>query len=206
VAAIGNHDIEAGHPVYDKLVKEVKAPMICANIVDEKTGRPYFPPYVVIKRQGIKIAVLGLTEPKITEQLPNAFWSGLDVLDMVETARKWVPIIQTKEKPDLLIGLFHAGADYTYGGQTADTPKNENASQLVVEKIPGFDFILIGHDHAGWDGIIIYLSPFSPTKRGWCKDPTDRSCPYTDPWPSRSHPVWWNFAPQKWDRVSPSPG
>lgn len=171
---LGNHDIEAGHAVYDKLAKEVKAPMICANIVDEKTGEPYFAPYAIIKRQGVKIAVLGLTEPKITEQLPRAFWSGMDVLDMVETAKKWVPIIQAKEKPDLLVGLFHAGADYTYGGQTADTPKNESASQLVVERVPGFDFILIGHDHAGWDGM-----GFDPVtkKKGWVKDPEGKAVP-----------------------------
>lgn len=47
VATIGNHDIEAGHAVYDKLAKEVKAPMICANINKEGTDEPYFPPVSV---------------------------------------------------------------------------------------------------------------------------------------------------------------
>ncbi|PKL08132.1 MAG: bifunctional metallophosphatase/5'-nucleotidase [Spirochaetae bacterium HGW-Spirochaetae-7] len=175
VVTVGNHDIEAGHPVYDKLVKEVKAPMICANIVKEGTDEPYFPPYAVITRQGVKIAILGLTQPKITEQLPKAFWSGMDVLDMVDTARKWVPIIQAKEKPDILIGLFHAGVDYTYGGQTADTPKNENPSQLVVERVPGFDFIFVGHDHAGWEGK--GYDPVAKTKTVDVKDPSGKIVP-----------------------------
>ncbi len=175
VATIGNHDIEAGHPVYDKLVKEVQAPMICANIVKEGTDEPYFPPYAVITRQGVKIAILGLTQPKITEQLPKAFWAGMDVLDMVETAKKWVPIIQEKEKPDILIGLFHAGVDYTYGGQTADTPKNENPSQLVVERVTGFDFIFVGHDHAGWDGK--GYDPVAKTKTVDVKDPSGKVVP-----------------------------
>jgi len=175
VATIGNHDIEAGHPVYDKLVKEVSAPIICANIVKEGTDEPYFPPYAIITRQGVKIAVLGLTEPKITEQLPKAFWEGMDVLDMVETAKKWVPIIQEKEKPDVLIGLFHAGVDYTYGGQTADTPKNESASQLVVERVAGFDFIFVGHDHAGWDGK--GYDPVAKAKNVDVKDPSGKIVP-----------------------------
>ncbi|HAE21700.1 MAG TPA: bifunctional metallophosphatase/5'-nucleotidase [Spirochaetaceae bacterium] len=149
---VGNHDIEAGHPVYDKLVDELKMPFICANVVKEGSGEPYFEPYAIIKRQGIKIAILGLTEPGITHQLPKAFWEGMDVLDMVDTAKKWVPIIQEKEKPDLIIGLFHAGVDWTYGGATADTPKNESGSQLVAERVAGFDLIFVGHDHAGWDG------------------------------------------------------
>ncbi|MEJ5183546.1 MAG: 5'-nucleotidase C-terminal domain-containing protein, partial [Rectinemataceae bacterium] len=84
---------------------------------------------------------------------PPQFWTGMEFEDMVESAQKWVRIIQEKEKPDLLIGLFHAGVDYTYGGVTRDTRFNENAAQVVAEKVPGFDMIFVGHDHAGWDGM-----------------------------------------------------
>lgn len=175
VVTAGNHDIEAGHPVYDKLVKEFQMPFICANIVREDNGEPYFKPYAIVTRQGVKIAILGLTEPKITEQLPYAFWSGLDITDMVETAKKWIPIIQAKEKPDLIVGLFHAGVDWTYGGQTAETPKNESASQLVVERVPGFDFILVGHDHAGWSGK--GWDAVAKTKTVDVKDPSGKIVP-----------------------------
>jgi 2',3'-cyclic-nucleotide 2'-phosphodiesterase/3'-nucleotidase len=70
---------------------------------------------------------------------------------MVETAEKWISIIREKEKPDLIVGLFHAGVDYTYNNEKVDTYKNENASQLVAEQVPGFDVVFIGHDHAGWN-------------------------------------------------------
>ncbi len=152
VVTVGNHDIEAGHAVYDKLVKEFKIPYLCANVVDEKTRQPYFKPYTVIVRKGIKIAVLGLTEPGVTTQLPYQLWAGLDIEDMVDTAKKWTPIIQEKEKPDLIVGLFHAGVDYTYNGAKADDKLNESASQLVAERVAGFDLIFVGHDHSGWDG------------------------------------------------------
>jgi 2',3'-cyclic-nucleotide 2'-phosphodiesterase/3'-nucleotidase len=148
---VGNHDIEAGHAVYDRLYSEVKAPVLCANAV-KADGTPYFKPYTVIVRQGVKIAVLGMITPKIPDWLPPQFWTGMSFVDMVETAKKWVPIIQAKEKPDLLIGLFHAGVDYTFGGASIDTPCNENAAQLVAQLVPGFDIILAGHDHQGWDG------------------------------------------------------
>ena len=148
---VGNHDIETGHEVYDKLYREVKATLLCANAV-RANGTPYFKPYTVIVRKGFKIAILGMITPKIPDWLPPQFWSGMTFVDMVETAKKWVPIIQEKEKPDLLVGLFHAGVDYSYGGTTRDTPDNENAAQLVAELVPGFDVILAGHDHVGWDG------------------------------------------------------
>jgi 2',3'-cyclic-nucleotide 2'-phosphodiesterase/3'-nucleotidase len=148
---VGNHDIEAGHPVYDKLFDEIRAPVLCANAV-KADGNPYFTPYSVIWRQGVKIVILGMITPKIPDWLPPQFWTGMKFVDMVETAQKWVPIIQKNEHPDLLIGLFHAGVDYSYGGSTADTKENENAAQLVAQKVAGFDAIFVGHDHSGWDG------------------------------------------------------
>ena len=36
----GNHDVETGHAVYDKWIKEVKCPMLGANIIDTKTNKP----------------------------------------------------------------------------------------------------------------------------------------------------------------------
>lgn len=149
---VGNHDIEAGHAVYDKLYRELKAPVVCANILKED-GSPYFRPYMTLTRQGVKIAILGMITPRIADWLPPQFWTGMQFADMVETARKWVPIIQEKEKPDLLIGLFHSGVDYSYLGANRDTLFNENSSQLVAEQVSGFDLVFVGHDHLGWDGL-----------------------------------------------------
>lgn len=146
-AAVGNHDIEAGHPVYDKVVREFGFPWLAANVTDLQTGQPYFQPYTVMKRQGLKIAVLGMITPGIPKWLPSHLWKGLEFEDMIETARKWVPIIQEKEQPDLLIGLFHSGFNYNYAGENKDTPRNENASLLVAQQVDGFDVIVSGHDH-----------------------------------------------------------
>ena len=150
-ATVGNHDIEPGHPVYDKLDKEFNFPWMAANAVDVKTGKPYFKPYTIIEKNGIKIAILGQITPGIPNWLPKKIWSGIDFQDMILTAKKWVKIIKEKEKPDLLIGLFHSGVEANYNGQTADMPRNENASQLVAEQVPGFDVVFVGHDHHGWN-------------------------------------------------------
>lgn len=150
-ASVGNHDIETGHPVYDRINKEFKFPWMAANAVTKKTGKPYFKPYTIIKRKGVKIAVLGLITPAIPNWLPEKIWAGMEFQDMIETARKWVKIIKEKEKPDVLVGLFHSGVEWNYNNQTADMPKNENASELVAEKVPGFDVVFTGHDHKIWN-------------------------------------------------------
>lgn len=171
-ATIGNHDIETGHPVYDKFRKQIWFPWLAANAINKETGEPYFDPYVVIERKGIKIAVLGLITPSVPNWLPEFLWEGIEFEDMIESARKWIPIIKEKEKPDLIVGLFHSGVDYTYNDEDAETYKNENASQLVAEQVPGFDVVFVGHDHAGWnykieneegDSVLI-LGPLSRAK------------------------------------------
>lgn len=149
IITMGNHDIEAGHTVYDKIVKEIKAPVIVANLINEKTKEPYFKPYSIIKKSGIKIAILGMIEPAIERQLPKILYEGIRAEDMIECAKKWIKIIKEKEKPDLIIGLFHSGANYT---EDKEKYKNENASQLVAQEVDGFDIIFVGHDHQGWSG------------------------------------------------------
>ncbi len=154
-ATIGNHDIEAGHYVYDKLVKEFSFPWLAANAIDIETNEPYFKPYTIIRKKGVKIAILGLITPGIPGWLPENLWEGIEFEDMVESAKYWVPKIQQDEKPDILIGLFHAGHDFTYGGKTKETNKNENASILVAEQVSGFDIVFIGHDHDEFNEFVI---------------------------------------------------
>lgn len=142
-ATVGNHDIEPGHAVYDKLVKEFAFPWLAANAVRNSDGEPYFQPYTIIEKQGVKIAVLGLITPAIPKWLPEKIWSGMHFEPMVESAQKWMKIIQEKEKPDFVIGLFHSGA----GEEHENESSHENASILVAKHVPGFDMVICGHDH-----------------------------------------------------------
>ena len=141
--SFGNHDVETGHGVYDKWSKEVKCPTLGANIVDRATGKPYATPYYIIKRKGVKIAILGMLTPAIPNWLDEKLWSGLEFEDIKTSSRKWIEIIQKKEKPDVIIGLFHSGHD---GGITTDK-YCENEAETVAKEVPGFDAIMYGHDH-----------------------------------------------------------
>lgn len=144
---IGNHDIEAGHPVYDKYNKGLNFPLMAANALNSNTSRPYFKPYYIVERQGVKIVVLGLITPSIPNWLPENLWSGMYFDDMVESAKYWVKTIKDVENPDLLIGLFHSGFNASYGETNPIMKFNENASLLVAKEVPGFDAVFGGHDH-----------------------------------------------------------
>ncbi len=142
---VGNHDIEAGHSVYDRLVKEYNFPLLAANAVD-KAGDPYFKPFAIVEKNGLKIAVFGLITPAVPTWLPPELYSGIEFTDMVEAAKRWMPVMK-KEKPDLIIGLFHSGWDERDIENSGTGSSFENGSASVAWEVPGFDIIFNGHDH-----------------------------------------------------------
>lgn len=147
---IGNHDVETGHAVYDRWRSQNRMPLLGANVIDNKSGQPYLRPYVILEKDGVRIAVLGLLTPAIPAWLPENLWSGLSFEDMVTSAKKWMPIIKSNENPDIIIGLFHSGHDETM--RTGEFI--ENASLKIAREVPGFDALLIGHDHQKFHEVI----------------------------------------------------
>ena len=139
----GNHDVETGHAVYDKWISELKCPTLGANIIDAKSGQPYVKPYLMVERDGVRIAILGLLTPAIPNWLPESLWEGLRFEEMTACARKWVKILREQEKADAIIGLFHSGWD---GGIVTDE-YDEDAAKKVAEEVEGFDVVFYGHDH-----------------------------------------------------------
>lgn len=147
---VGNHDIETGHNVYDRWISLQKSPTLGANIISTSTNEPYLPPYTIIERSGVRIAVLGLITPAIPGWLPENLWSGMRFEEMTTSAAKWVKHIKDVERPDLTVGLFHSGRDSTK--TTGNTI--ENGSLLVAKHVPGFDIVMMGHDHSLFNSTI----------------------------------------------------
>lgn len=152
-ATMGNHDIEAGPAVYNKLMRQAKFPLLGANIIDSTFNLPYFKPYTIINRKGKKIAVLGMITPHVPKWLPRSLYIGMRFEDMITSAQGWVNHIRRVEKPDVLIGLFHTGST-----RAGESPQNyymaENAARLIAENVPGIDIIFSGHDHRRYNEFI----------------------------------------------------
>ena len=139
----GNHDVETGHKVYDKWIRELDCPTLGANIIDLKSQKPYVEPYIMLERDGVRIAVLGMLTPAIPNWLHQRLWSGMRFEEMVSCARQWVKVLREKEQADVIVGLFHSGWE---GGITTDQ-YDEDATRRVAEEVEGFDVIFFGHDH-----------------------------------------------------------
>ena len=166
VGVVGNHDIEPGHAVYDKINNEFKFPWLAANAVIAGTNEPYFQPYVYLKRDKIKIAIIGLITPNIPNWLPPSIFEGIDFLDMEESAKHWIEVVKRKHDPDIIIGVFHAGIGSNDAGHL-----DENASKRIAINVPGFDAIFCGHDHQKY---VEELENIDGNKV-WMLDPSSRA-------------------------------
>ena len=148
---VGNHDIEPGHQVYDKWIREVRCPLLGANIVkagsdgkaNTKNIYEGLQPYSIHYIDGVKIAVIGMLTPAIPNWLNKSIWKGMEFEEMTSCARKWIRYLKDVEHPDLIFGLFHSGKD----GGIVTPDYEENATAAVAKEVPGFDIIFFGHDH-----------------------------------------------------------
>jgi len=138
---VGNHDIETGHSTYDKVTAELSIPYLAANAIDTKTGKPYFEPYTILNRNGVKIAVIGLTNPNIPNWLSPDLWDGIEFKAIVPVLEQWVEYVRENEKPHFVIAAMHAGL----GDEDSDS--KENPARFVAKNVKGIDLVLAAHDH-----------------------------------------------------------
>ena len=145
---VGNHDIETGHKVYDKVRSELKMPYLAANAVYKGSEEPYFTPYTIIERGGIKIAVIGLTNANIKKWLSPSLYEGIEFSEVIPVLERYIKKIRRKESPDILIVAMHAGLGDEKLYQL------EDPSKYVAANVKGIDMVFAAHDHKSFSGYV----------------------------------------------------
>ena len=138
---VGNHDIEAGHPVYDRIKEQHSAPLLAANAIDLETGKPYFQEYTVFERGGLKVAVIGMTNANVTRWITESLYQGIEFRGCDDMAQALVDRVRAKERPDFVIVSVHCGSG------EEDTPSIENDALYLAKHLQGVDLVIGGHDH-----------------------------------------------------------
>ena len=173
-ANIGNHDFNFGLDFLRRALRGAKFPYVNANVyVDDKDrdteqAKHAFTPYVLLdrqlvdaqgKRHNIKIGIIGFAPPQIMQWDKTNLEGKVIARDVVETARKYVPLMRAKGA-QLVIAIPHAGFEK---GPVA--PFSENAVGALTE-IPGVDAVLFGHAHAEFPGAGFAEHPKVNLERG----------------------------------------
>ena len=141
---VGNHDIETGHAVYDKLAAELaarKIPFLGGNAVRNDNGEPYFPVYKTFRRGGMKVAVLGFTNPNMKAWLAEPVWSGMQFVSLIPCVQEWVDRVRAKERPDLVVVVVHSGSG------AGDGSMLESQGLDLLDTLQGVDVLVTSHDH-----------------------------------------------------------
>lgn len=152
--AIGNHELNYGLKFLKNALKGPKMPVVNATVYKAKNNKPYFNPYVLLKRnvidnQGqsheLNIGVIGFMPPQIMRWDKANLEGKVIARPIVEAAKEFVPKMKA-EGADVIIALAHTGIDSEpYHAET------ENAVYYLSD-IKEIDAILAGHSHGIFPG------------------------------------------------------
>lgn len=139
---LGNHDFDWGLETLARAGKEARFPLLGANIVSAKDGRPAFPAFALVESAGLRVAILGLAMPGTARMVEAGSLADLRFLDPVESARAWIPRLRREEKADLVVVSLHGGLG-ALPGQAGD----DNCALRLADQVSGIDLLLAGHTH-----------------------------------------------------------
>ena len=140
----GNHDIETGHNVYDRIAAELQSlgiPFLAGNAIRNDNNEPYFPAYTIIRRRGAKIAILGYDNANIKAWLNESLWSGMHFDSLIPLVQEDVDKVIEKEHPHAVIVAVHSGTG------NGDGSALEDQGLDLYNSLKGVDVLVCAHDH-----------------------------------------------------------
>ncbi|MCR9674519.1 bifunctional UDP-sugar hydrolase/5'-nucleotidase UshA [Vibrio alginolyticus] len=140
--ALGNHEFDNPLDVLFKQQEWASFPMLSANIYDKNTGKRLFQPYAMFKKQGIKIAVIGLTTEDTAKLGNPEFIEQIDFRDPKEEAKNLIAELKEAEYPDLIFAVTHMG-HYENGNRGINAPGDVALARYLNEG--DLDMIVGGH-------------------------------------------------------------
>lgn len=147
----GNHEFQWQSKDTLRNLKASQVPWICANLVDQKTGKLFLTPYIIREYGGVKIAFFGLITSMVNDAPYKAARElGLRQVDGIGAAKKLVP--ELRKQADIVICLSHLGV---------------NIDEKLAKEVPGIDIILGGHSHTRLPHPrMVQVSPSTATSLG----------------------------------------
>ena len=143
-AAVGNHEFNYGLPLLERAVAQAHFPFLAAN-ARRANGARAFPAFTVFERAGVRVGIVGATNPGINIWDRANVQGRLSVSDIVPAVRAAVDSVRAAGA-ELVIAVLHAGLS---GPSSYDTTGygGENVAAEVARQVPGIDLIIFGHSH-----------------------------------------------------------
>lgn len=143
-AVLGNHEFNYGLGVLGRSVLQARFPWLAANLEGAGAAGLEVAPGTILTRGGVRIGVLGLTNPNVPNwDLPSR-WEGLVFLDPLAVARTQIAAL--RPQVDVLIVVAHTGfeRDLETGELLSSGPEQ---FAWALSQLEGIDVLLTGHTH-----------------------------------------------------------
>lgn len=129
---LGNHEFDYGLDVLEEVARLAKFPIVSSNYDFSETKlNGLIKPYIIIKKGGVKIGVIGINiQPKGLIAANN--YKGVKYLDPIKTANDMAQMLKVDHKCDMVICMSHLGY---------------NPDLNLAESTTGIDLIIGGHSH-----------------------------------------------------------
>jgi 2',3'-cyclic-nucleotide 2'-phosphodiesterase (5'-nucleotidase family) len=123
---IGERELNFGYAKLQALAAGTKVPLLSANVIDKKTGKPAFKPYAIVKKGNLKVGVFSLLGPKI--ELPARAGDELTIEDPLTAAQRTVA--ELRKQCDVVVALAHHG---------------RIEGEDLAAQVPGIDVVILSH-------------------------------------------------------------
>jgi len=127
VVTPGEREFNFGQRFLLDCFKKTRMDLVCANLIDAQTKKPFVKPYVIRRAGPVRVAFFGL----MGKDLKIRTLAGehqLEVQDPFETAKKIVP--ELRKRADVVVLLSHIGL---------------TEGQRLTLEVPGIDLMFFGH-------------------------------------------------------------
>lgn len=166
VGTPGNHEFDEGKdelfrlldggnhvtgPFLETPYRGARYPTVSSNVVDERTGKPVLPPFVIKQVKGVRIAFIGAVLKETPTIVTPSGVAGLKFLDEAESINRYVRWLRKTEGIRTFVVLIHQGGrQTTYEGPTQ--PGGLINGQEIVDIVSRLDndvdVVVSGHAHA----------------------------------------------------------
>jgi len=138
---LGNHEFNFGAGVLDKFISEAHFQVLAANVRSIADDSPVFTPYTIKDIDGVKIGIIGLTNPAIPHWERPENIEGLKFTDPTDEAERYALELRSLGA-DIVVVAAHTGTDSTFG-----YGREENFALDIANNVSGVDVVLAGHAH-----------------------------------------------------------
>ncbi len=145
---LGNHEFNFGSAVFKGILGQATFPILGANVSDTGayglsavTGGQGVKPYIEKTLDGIKVAIVGITNHRVPNyELPSNI-TGLTFSDPIAAARTQVSAVRSTD--DVVIALTHIG--FTTNPKSVEVDNNVDTN--LAADVAGIDAIIGAHSH-----------------------------------------------------------